>query len=130
MNTLGRPVQGGDGAGWQVGGTLFSNLYFHVFLLVVRQVSGGRDLPKRFERPLSQYHRSSPYASHCSRVRCVSADVTRPRCTGTLYSQPLPTPGSVYSTKQYNFIARCQYNCTRDVLWCKVHSSHIHTTES
>ena len=28
---------------------------------------------------------------------------------------------------QYNFIAKCQYNCTRNVLWCHVHSSHIHT---
>ena len=28
---------------------------------------------------------------------------------------------------QYNFIAKCQYKCTRDVLWCQVHSSHIHT---
>ena len=27
---------------------------------------------------------------------------------------------------QYNFIAKCQYNCTRNVLWCQVHSSHIH----
>ena len=28
---------------------------------------------------------------------------------------------------QYNFIAKCQYNCTRNVLWCQVHSSHIHS---
>ena len=29
---------------------------------------------------------------------------------------------------QYNFIAKCQYtDCTRNVLWCQVHSSHIHT---
>ena len=27
---------------------------------------------------------------------------------------------------QYNFIAKCQYNCTRNVLWCQVHLSHIH----
>ena len=27
---------------------------------------------------------------------------------------------------QYNFIAKCQYNCTRNVLWCQVLSSHIH----
>ena len=30
---------------------------------------------------------------------------------------------------QYKFIARCQYNCTRNVLGCQVHSSsHIHNT--
>ena len=29
---------------------------------------------------------------------------------------------------QYNFIAKCQYtDCTRNVLWCQVHSSHIHS---
>jgi len=29
---------------------------------------------------------------------------------------------------QYNFIAKCQYTgCTRNVLWCQVHSSHIHS---
>ena len=29
-------------------------------------------------------------------------------------------------TLQYNFIAKCQYtDCTRDVLWSQVHSSHI-----
>ena len=27
---------------------------------------------------------------------------------------------------QDNFIAKCQYNCTRNVLWCQVQSSHIH----
>ena len=27
---------------------------------------------------------------------------------------------------QYKFIAKCQCNCTRNVLWCQVHSSHIH----
>ena len=30
-------------------------------------------------------------------------------------------------TVQYNFIAKCQYNCMRNVLWCQVHSSHIHS---
>ena len=25
--------------------------------------------------------------------------------------------------------AQCQYNCTRNVLWCQVHSSHIHCTK-
>ena len=25
-----------------------------------------------------------------------------------------------------NFIAKCQYNCTMNVLWCQIHSSHIH----
>ena len=25
----------------------------------------------------------------------------------------------------YNFIAKYQYNCTRNVLWCQVHSWHI-----
>ena len=29
-------------------------------------------------------------------------------------------------TIQYSCIARCQYNCIRNVLWCQVHSSHIH----
>jgi len=34
-------------------------------------------------------------------------------------------PGKVLL--QYNFIAKCQYtDCTRNVLWCQVHSSHIH----
>ena len=33
-----------------------------------------------------------------------------------------------YNTIQYNFIAKCQYtDCTRNVLWCQVHSSHIHS---
>ena len=34
------------------------------------------------------------------------------------------------STMQYcnNFIAKCQYNCTRNVLWCQVHASHIHAS--
>ena len=33
-----------------------------------------------------------------------------------------------YNTIQHNFIAKCQYNdCTRNVLWCQVHSSHIHS---
>ena len=27
---------------------------------------------------------------------------------------------------QYNIVARCQYCCTRNVLWCQVRSSHIH----
>ena len=27
----------------------------------------------------------------------------------------------------YNFLAKCQYNCSMTVLWCPVHSSHIHT---
>ena len=32
------------------------------------------------------------------------------------------------NTIQYNFIAKCQYtDCTRNVLWCQVHSSHIHS---
>ena len=31
-------------------------------------------------------------------------------------------------TIQYNFIAKCQYtDCTRNVLWSQVHSSHIHS---
>ena len=33
-----------------------------------------------------------------------------------------------HSTIQYNFIAKCQYtDCTWNVLWCQVHSSHIHS---
>ena len=28
---------------------------------------------------------------------------------------------------QYNFIAKCQYNCARNVLWCQVHSPCIHS---
>ena len=33
-----------------------------------------------------------------------------------------------YNTIQHNFIAKCQYtDCTRNVLWCQVHSSHIHS---
>ena len=33
-----------------------------------------------------------------------------------------------YNTIQYNFITKCQYtDCTRNVLWCQVHSSHIHS---
>ena len=32
------------------------------------------------------------------------------------------------NTIQYNFIAKCRYtDCTRNVLWCQVHSSHIHS---
>jgi len=38
------------------------------------------------------------------------------------------THHSVTITIQYNFIAKCQYtDCTRNVLWCQVHSSHIHS---
>ena len=36
----------------------------------------------------------------------------------------------LYNTIQYNFIAKCQYNCTRNVLWCQVHSSHIHSNHT
>ena len=32
-----------------------------------------------------------------------------------------------HNTIQYNYITKCQHNCTRNVLWCQVHSSHIHT---
>ena len=32
-----------------------------------------------------------------------------------------------HNTIQCNLIAKCQYNCTRNVLWCQIHSSHIHT---
>ena len=32
-----------------------------------------------------------------------------------------------YNKTQYNFIAKCQYNCTRNVLWCQAYSSHIHS---
>ena len=28
---------------------------------------------------------------------------------------------------QYNFIAKCQYKCTRNVWRCQVHSSHVHS---
>ena len=29
---------------------------------------------------------------------------------------------------QYNFIAKCRYtDCTRNVLWCQLHSSYIHS---
>ena len=31
------------------------------------------------------------------------------------------------ATVQYNFIPKCQYKCTRIVLWCQLHSSHIHS---
>ena len=33
------------------------------------------------------------------------------------------------STIRHNFIAKCQYSCTRNVLWCQVHSSHIHCNQ-
>ena len=32
----------------------------------------------------------------------------------------------VMVTIQYNFIAKRQCSYTRNVLWCQVHSSHIH----
>ena len=33
----------------------------------------------------------------------------------------------VFFFQLYNFIAKCQYtDCTKNVLWCQVHSSHIH----
>ena len=35
-----------------------------------------------------------------------------------------------YNKIQYNFIAKCQYNCTRNVLWCQVCSSHIHSNHN
>ena len=38
-----------------------------------------------------------------------------------------PTLHVEYNTMQYNFICKCQYNCTRNMLWCQVHSSHIHS---
>ena len=31
---------------------------------------------------------------------------------------------------QYNCIAKCQNNCTTNVLWCQVHSSHIHSNHT
>ena len=36
-----------------------------------------------------------------------------------------------HTTVQYNFIVNCQYgtDCTRNVLWCQVHSSHIHSNQ-
>ena len=34
-----------------------------------------------------------------------------------------------HHTRQYNLIAMCQYSCTRNVLWCQVHSSHIHSSQ-
>ena len=35
---------------------------------------------------------------------------------------------TIQYTIQYNFIAKCQYtDCTRNVLRCQVHSSHIHS---
>ena len=36
-----------------------------------------------------------------------------------------PQYNTIQNTIQYNFIAKCQYNCTRNVLWCHVHSSYI-----
>ena len=34
----------------------------------------------------------------------------------------------VSSSLNFIFIAKCQYtDCTRNVLWCQVHSSHIHS---
>ena len=39
-----------------------------------------------------------------------------------------PKIALIYNTIQYNFIAKCQYtDCTRNVLWCQVHSSHSHS---
>ena len=30
-----------------------------------------------------------------------------------------------YNAIRYSFIAKCQYSCTWNVLWCQVHSPHI-----
>ena len=51
-----------------------------------------------------------------------------------LHYRPLGVPCFVddsqetqtHNAMQYNFIAKCQYTCTRNVLWCQVHSSDIH----
>ena len=48
------------------------------------------------------------------------------RCSIPL--SPLPGTSFPASTIQYYFIAKCQYNCTRNVLRCQVHSSHIHSS--
>ena len=38
-----------------------------------------------------------------------------------------PSQSVVQCNIQYNFIAKCQHNYTRNVLWWQVHSSHIHS---
>ena len=45
--------------------------------------------------------------------------------------QHVSTTASTYQPQvrmnnTYNFIAKCQYSCTRNVLWYQVHSLHIH----
>ena len=41
---------------------------------------------------------------------------------------PPATSSSSFSFQLYNCIAKCQCtDCTRNVLWCQVHSSHIHS---
>ena len=32
-----------------------------------------------------------------------------------------------HDTTQHNFIVKCQYHCTRNVLWCQVHSLITHS---
>ena len=48
---------------------------------------------------------------------------TKKACTWSWSSDKLIQ----HSAIQYNLIAKCQYNCTRNVLWCQIPSSHIHT---
>ena len=49
------------------------------------------------------------------------------RTVGHVNRYPRLKTDSDSSVPNYNFIAKCQYNCTRNVLWCQVHSSHIHS---
>ena len=46
-----------------------------------------------------------------------------------VYSECGLLPGfqPLNNTMQYNFVVECPYNCTRNILWCQVHSSHIHS---
>ena len=96
-------------------------------------------LSQRFSPPPLPGKDLSPLSADCRRCFCQlfwppppPLPTQRPssRLTPSL-PQPVQFPGWKVHTHtiqlQYNFIAKCQYtDCTRNVLWCQVHSSHIH----
>ena len=47
--------------------------------------------------------------------------------TGLLHCSDGQHSYAAFYTIQYSFIAKCQYNCTRNVLWCQVHLGHIYS---
>ena len=88
--------------------------------------------------PLSVSQSARRQIPTCTRVvglscltKCTSSDVKVHKSCGPFpASQSARRQISTCNTIQYHFIAKCQYtDCTRNVLWCQVHSSHIHSNQ-